>query len=199
VVQDVECRTAAASAAKESRVRVLLDLAGPAADSILATRTWHTLHSALESAEWCLDVDHSSSRTLPEDRGIVLSEVAVLVDARKLRAESRDQGDAPDSSPELHARSAAVATDIGRIDCRVTVRQPAPGVEEEVYRLGPTTKQDRYSLTSLFAFFQQLDGLAGGGITAIKLSPFEKKPAGEPIEEWCFEVELTVRRSRSEA
>lgn len=117
-----------------------------------------------------------------------LSDLLRSASAEKFKAQSE---------PESYIRGIAVDSKInmGQVDITKVVKTPARGIEDNIYKMVPQTKTQRYSRGQIGNFLYKLEADSRRvKVTRIKLTPFEKVSPGEiGKDSWVFEAELTTR------
>lgn len=117
-----------------------------------------------------------------------LSELQASASAEKFKAQSE---------PESYIRSIAVNERIGmgQIDIVKSTKSPARGIEDNIYKMTPQTKSQRYTRGQIGNFLFTLeDDSRRVKVTRIKLTPYEKVSPGEVGKDlWNFEADLTTR------
>lgn len=117
-----------------------------------------------------------------------LSDLKASESAEKFKAQSE---------PETYIR--AISGDdkinMGQIDIVKTTKSPAKGIEDDIYKMTPQTKSQRYMRGQIGNFLFKLEKDSRRvKITRLKLWPFEKVAPGEVgKDQWNFEAELTTR------
>jgi hypothetical protein len=99
--------------------------------------------------------------------------------------------------PESYIRG--IATDakvnMGQVDISKHTKSPARNIEDNIYKITPQTKTQRFSRGQIGNFLFKLESDSRRvKVTRIKLTPFEKISPGEVGKDsWVFEAELTTR------
>ena len=117
-----------------------------------------------------------------------LSELQKSASAEKFKAQSE---------PETYIR--AIAGDgkinMGQLEITKSIKNFARGIDDNVYKITPMTKTQRFSRGQIGNFLYKLEADSRRvKVTRLKLTPFEKVSPGEVgKDQWQFEAELTTR------
>lgn len=99
--------------------------------------------------------------------------------------------------PESYIR--AIAGDkkinVGQVNISQRQGSPARGIEDNIYKIEPQTKTQRYTRGQIGNFLYKLEADSRRvKVTRLKLIPHEKVSPGEiGKDQWVFEAELTTR------
>ena len=102
------------------------------------------------------------------------------------------------TEPESYIRNIAGDDKIsmGQIDINKNDKSPAKGIMDNIYKMTPQTKSQRYSRGQIGNFLYKLEyDSRRVKVTRLKLTPFGEKIAPGEIgkDNWVFEAELTTR------
>lgn len=108
--------------------------------------------------------------------------------AEKFKAQS-----APQSYIQAFAADSRI--NMGQIDIGTNTKTPMRGIEDNVYKMTPQSKSQRYTRGQIGNFLFKLEeGSRRVKVTRLKLTPYEKVAPGEVGKDsWNFEAELTTR------
>ena len=99
--------------------------------------------------------------------------------------------------PETYIRQVAADDHInmGQIDIAPSTKNPARGIEDNIYKMTPREKSQRFTLGQVGNFLYKLEAESRRvKVTQLKLTPFEKVTPGQVGKDaWNFEAELTTR------
>jgi len=99
--------------------------------------------------------------------------------------------------PETYIRKIAADDhiNVGTVDIAPSTKNPARGIEDNIYKITPREKSQRFTLGQVGNFLYKLEAESRRvRVTQLKLTPYEKVTPGQVGKDaWTFEAELTTR------
>ena len=175
-------------------IRVRLDLVIRAANDVVASQNYGKLRGALAAKEWCVELSRPNTYPLDETTGILVKGLQVEVRlANEELVGDRMLGVDYDMDATIRSLAADGTGELGPVAISPSTRQSKLSVDR-IFKIAPHSKEVAVSLDKVLEFASSLEGASNEVVvTEIRLRPSKKTSTAEEIDEWKYELAMTVR------